>query len=71
MREGWAISSLCFFHVSLATKLYALPSSSCLSHLLHTGLCVYLMVRSYVINLEGNMDCPSVIKAGDGFQRLQ
>lgn len=72
MREGRVISLICIFHVSLTSyELYALPLPSCLSQLLHASLRVYLTVRSYVINLESNMDCSSVIKAGDEFQGLQ
>jgi hypothetical protein len=68
--EGWAISLVCFLH-ACHYELYVLPPSSCLSHLLHTNLWVYRMARTYVINMESNIDCPSVIKADDGFQGLQ
>jgi len=67
MREGQAIS-LCASYACRSRRAACPPPSSCLSQLLHA---VYLMVGSYVINLEGNMDCPSVIKADDGFQGLQ
>jgi len=72
MRGGPAISLVRFLLVLLTANCMPLPSSSCLPDLLHTSLWARLMIRSYVINLESNMDFSSVIKVDDdGFQGLQ